>query len=235
VLLWIHGGGYLVGTAKQDDLICARFAKRLGVTVVSVDYRLAPEHPFPGPLEDCFAAFELIHREAALLGIDPERVVIGGMSAGGGLAAALALRIHDRERPAPRLQLLVYPMVDDRTVLREIDSRNHRVWNPASNRLGWTSYLGRAPGSPSIEDHAAPARRQDFSGLPPAWIGVGTCDLFHDEDVAYAQKLRDAGVPVDLEIVPGAFHGFDAVLPDKPVSRRFFEAQAAAIEKALAR
>lgn len=234
-LLWIHGGGYMIGNAQQDDLLCARFAERLGVTVVSVDYRLAPEHPFPAPLDDCFAAFEWIHGEAAALGVEPARVVIGGMSAGGGLAAALALRIRDRGRPTPRLQLLVYPMLDDRTVLREVDGRHHRLWNQASNRLGWASYLGREPGGASIPDHAAPARRQDLSGLPPAWIGVGTLDLFHDEDVAYAQRLREAGIDVDLEIVGGAFHGFDAVLPGKPVSRRFFEAQAAAVERALAR
>lgn len=232
-LLWIHGGGYMIGEARQDDSICARFAQRLGVTVVSVDYRLAPEHPFPAPLGDCFAAFELIHREAASLGIDPERVIVGGMSAGGGLAAALALLVHDRGRPAPLLQLLVYPMLDDRTVLRAIDGRHHRLWNAASNRLGWSSYLAREPGSEGVPDHAAPARRQDLSGLPPAWIGVGTLDLFHDEDVAYARRLREAGIPTDLEIVEGAFHGFDAVLPGKPVSRRFFEAQAAAIERAL--
>lgn len=232
-LLWIHGGGYVIGRAKQDDGLCARFVKALGVTVVSVDYRLAPEHPFPTPVEDCFAAYELLHREAAALGVDPSRVVIGGQSAGGGLAAALALLIHDRGRPAPRLQLLVYPMLDDRTVLRAVDDRHHRLWDAPSNRLGWTSYLGREPGGAEVPDHAAPARRAELRGLPAAWIGVGTCDLFHDEDVAYAERLRQAGVGVELERVDGAFHGFDAALPNAPVSQRFFDAQCAAIARAL--
>lgn len=234
VMLWIHGGGYVMGRAKQDDALCARFAKRLGVTVVSVDYRLAPELPFPGPLEDCFAAYDFVHREAASLGVDPARLVIAGQSAGGGLAAALTLLVHDRQRPAPKLQLLAYPMLDDRTVTREVDGRHHRLWDAKSNRYGWAAYLGRAGGSEGVSDHAAPARRSDLRGLPPAWIGVGTCDLFHDEDLAYAAQLRAAGVPTTLEVVEGAFHAFDAVVPKAKVSERFFDAQVAAIDEAIA-
>ncbi len=233
-VLWIHGGGYVIGRAKTDDARCAHLAKRLGATVFSVDYRLAPEHPFPTPLDDCLAAYELLHRDASALGVDPSRMVIAGLSAGGGLAAALVLRAHDRGLPPPALQLLVYPMLDDRTVLRTVDDRLHRLWNPASNRLGWTSYLGREPGGEGISDHAAPARRIDLRGLAPAWIGVGTADLFLDEDVAYATRLREAGVPVTLDVVEGAFHGFDAVAPGAPVSRRFFDAQVEAIERAFA-
>ena len=221
-----------VGTAGRQ--LCARFADRLDVVVVSVDYRLAPEHPYPTPLEDCFAAFEFLHRHAGELGIDPARLVIGGQSAGGGLAAALTLLVHDRKRPAPTLQLLVYPMLDDRTVLKNVDGRFHRMWNQKSNAYGWRSYLGRAPGSPEVTDHAAPARRVSFVGLPPAWIGVGTLDLFHDEDLAYAARLREAGVPTSVEIVEGAFHGFDAVMPKRPVSQRFFDSQVAAIETRIA-
>lgn len=234
VVLWIHGGGYVMGRAKQDDGFCGRLAQRLGATIVSVDYRLAPELPFPGPLEDCFAAHEYVHREAVSLGVDPSRMVIAGQSAGGGLAAALTLLVHDRGRPAPRLQLLVYPMLDDRTVTRELDGRHHRLWDAESNRYGWASYLGRAGGSDGVSDHAAPARRSDLRGLPPAWIGVGTCDLFHDENLAYAARLRAAGVPTTLEVIEGAFHAFDAVVPRAPVSQRFFDAQVAAIEQAFA-
>jgi acetyl esterase/lipase len=234
-LLWIHGGGYVIGSAKLDDVMCARFAKRLGAVVVSVDYRLAPQHPFPAPLDDCLAAYDFVHREAASLGIDPTRVIIAGASAGGGLAAGLVLRAHDLKRPAPIFQLLVYPMIDDRTVQREVSDRDLRLWNPSSNRYGWASYLGREPGAADVPDHAAPARRVDFTGLPPAWIGVGTRDLFHAEDVAYAERLRAAGVPVTLDIVDGAFHGFDVVVSKAGVSRRFFDAQIAAIETALRR
>lgn len=232
--MWIHGGGYVLGSAQQDDSLCARFAERLDVVVVSVDYRLAPEHPYPTPLEDCFAAFEFMHRHAGELGIDPARLVIGGQSAGGGLAAALTLLVHDRKRPAPALQLLVYPMLDDRTVLKNVDGRFHRMWDQKSNAYGWRSYLGRAPGSIGVTDHAAPARRKSFVGLPPAWIGVGTLDLFYDEDLAYAARLREAGVSTSVEIVEGAFHGFDAVMAKRPVSERFFEAQVAALETRIA-
>jgi len=235
-IVWIHGGGYVIGSAKQDDPTCIRFAKRLDAVVVNVDYRLAPEHPFPAPLDDCYAAFEWLHENAASLGVDPSRVVIAGQSAGGGLAAALVLRAHDVARwPRPMLQVLVYPMLDDRTALRtDVDERQFRLWNNASNRVGWRAYLGREPGADDVTDHAAPARRVDLSRLPPAWIGVGTHDLFHDENVKYAERLRAAGVAVQLDIIDGVFHGFDALFPKKAVSRRFFDAQVDAIRKLLA-
>lgn len=233
VLIWIHGGGYIVGAAQQDDTLCARFAKRLNAVVVNVEYRLAPEHPFPAPLDDCLAAFDFVHANAAKLEVDVSRLAIGGQSAGGGLAAALVLRIRDLGRPMPKFQLLVYPMLDDRTVLKPVDDRQLRVWDSKSNRLGWTSYLGREPGSPDVSDHAAPARRQDFSGLPATWIGVGSRDLFHDEDLAYATQLRAAGVQTSVDVIEGAFHGFDALLPGKKVSRDFFDLQARALESAF--
>jgi acetyl esterase/lipase len=199
-----------------------------------VEYRLAPQHPFPTPLEDCYAAFELMHRESSALGIDPRRIMIGGASAGGGLAAALTLLVHDRERPAPILQLLVYPMLDDRTVTPSAARHFHRLWDQPSNALGWRSYLGRPPGGLDVSDHAAPARRSDLRGLPPTWIGVGTLDLFHEEDVAYAERLRAAGVATTLEVVPGAFHGFDVVLPKARVSEAFLVSQLSAMRAALA-
>ena len=225
-LLWIHGGGYVIGHPGQDDVLCRRYAQRLGVTVASVDYRLAPEHPYPVPVEDCYSALTWL---AALPSVDPGRVAIGGASAGGGLAAALAFFARDRGEVAPAAQLLVYPMLDDRTVHRRMDKPGLRLWNHSNNKFGWSAYLGDA--DPEV---AVPARRTDLSGLPPAWMGVGTFDLFHDEDLAYAERLKAAGVPCDVEVVKGAFHGFDGIVPKAEVSQAFFNSQCAMLRRVLA-
>jgi acetyl esterase/lipase len=226
-LLWIHGGGYVIGSAAQDDVLCRRFARDLGATVASVDYRLAPENPYPAPLEDCYSALTWLAR---LPSVDPARVAIGGASAGGGLAAALALLARDRAEVPLAAQLLVYPMLDDRTVHRhDLDNPGHRLWNQSSNKFGWACYLGDAD-----PDIAVPARREDLSGLPPTWMGVGTLDLFHDEDVAYAERLKAAGVPCEVEVVPGAFHGFDGIVPKARVSQSFFDSQCAVLREAFA-
>ena len=225
-LLWIHGGGYVIGHPGQDDVLCRRFARRLGVTVASVDYRLAPEHPYPVPVEDCYSALTWL---ANLPSVDPSRVAIGGASAGGGLAAALALHARDSGEVALAAQLLVYPMLDDRTVDRDgLDNPGLRLWNQSNNKFGWSAYLGGA--DPEI---AVPARRTDLSGLPPAWMGVGTFDLFHDEDLAYAERLKAAGVPCDVEVVKGAFHGFDGIVPKAKVSQAFFNSQCAMLQRIL--
>ncbi|MGV0714331.1 alpha/beta hydrolase [Mycolicibacterium sp. XJ662] len=225
-LLWIHGGGYVIGHPAQDDVLCRRFARELGVTVASVDYRLAPEHPYPDSLEDCYSALTWL---AALPSVDPARVAIGGASAGGGLAAALALMARDRGEVPVAAQLLVYPMLDDRTCdRRDLDNPGLRLWNQTSNKFGWAAYLGDAD-----PDVAVPARRDDLSGLPPAWIGVGTLDLFHDEDLAYAERLKAAGVPCEVEVVDGAFHGFDGIAPKAAVSQAFFNSQCAMLRQAL--
>ncbi len=216
-LLWIHGGGYVIGSAAQDDRLCRRFASTLGVTVASVDYRLAPQHPYPAGLQDCYAALGWL---AGLPSVDPAQVAIGGASAGGGLAAALALLARDRAEIPVAAQLLVYPMLDDRSVGPDLDHPGHRLWSQNSNGFGWSAYLGAADPA-----EAVPARREDLSGLPAAWIGVGSLDLFHDEDLAYAQRLRAAGVPCEVEVVPGAFHGFDAVARKSAVARSFFAHQ----------
>lgn len=225
-LLWIHGGGYVIGHAAQDDVQCRRFARELGITVASVDYRLAPENPYPAPLEDCYAALTWL---AALPSVDRTRVAIGGASAGGGLAAALALLARDRGEVTPAAQLLVYPMLDDRTVDRDgLNHPGHRLWNQTTNKFGWSAYLGDAD-----PDVAVPARRTDLVGLPPAWVGVGTLDLFHDEDLAYAERLRAAGVPCQVEVIQGAFHGFDGVAPKAKVSQEFFRTQCEVLRQAL--
>ena len=225
-LLWIHGGGYVIGSAAQDDDLCRRFARELGVIVAAVDYRLAPEYPYPIPLEDCYGALRWL---ADLPGVDPARVAVAGASAGGGLAAALALLARDRGEVNLAAQLLVYPMLDDRSATQEgLDDHHHRLWTQKSNVYGWASYLGDA--DPNV---AVPARNPDLGGLPPAWIGVGTNDLFHREDLAYAERLTAAGVPCEVEVVPGAFHGFDGVVPKAPVSRNFFASQASWLKKHL--
>jgi acetyl esterase/lipase len=230
-LLWIHGGGMVLGDAAQDSRFCRLIADRLNIVVVSVEYRLAPEHPFPAPLEDCYTALQWLARQPD---IDAARIAIGGQSAGAGLAAALALLAKERGKIRPVLQLLSYPMLDDRTTTRtDIDPRRLRLWSPASNRFGWRSYLGPATADGNVSPLAAPARYDDLSGLPPAWIGVGTNDLFHDEDVTYARRLQQAGVASTLHVVPGAYHNFDAIEAKAAISRAFVKAQTAALDEAL--
>jgi len=226
-VLWIHGGGYLIGSPGQDEQLCRRYSRALGAVVAAVDYRLAPEHQYPVPLDDCYAALAWL---AAQPGVDPARIAVAGASAGGGLAASLVQLALDRGEVPLRAQLLAYPMLDDRTAYRDdVDKPGMRLWDNASNRFGWAAYLGSA--DPEI---AVPARRQDLHGLPPAWIGVGTLDLFHDEDLDYAGRLRAAGVPCTVKVVRGAFHGFDGMLPDAKVSRSFFRSQCAMLRRALA-
>lgn len=233
-LLWIHGGGLIFGAPEQDDRTNIAFARELGITVAAVRYRLGPDHPAPAAVEDAYAALCGLAERAGDLHIDVDRIAIGGASAGGGIAAALALLAHDRAEIRPVFQLLLYPMLDDRTTTRtDLDTLKVRVWTPKSNRYGWSSYLGDAVAGPGVSPYAAAARREDLTGLPPAWIGVGTLDLFHDEDAEYARRLSDSGVPCDLDVIPGAFHGFDLVFPKAEISREFWRRQARALKRAL--
>ncbi len=214
--LHIHGGGFVLGDPVSSHERCSTIAAELGIRVVSVDYRLAPEHPFPAALHDCVDVLRWMAETADAEGIDASRIAVGGESAGGGLAACTAQAATDLGLPLA-FQLLVYPMLDDRTRAR-VDDRGRYVWSAASNRYGWRSYLGDVdPATP----YAAGARRADLSGLPPAWIGVGALDLFHAEDVAYADRLRADGVAVELVEVPGAYHGFDALRPTAPGVQAF--------------
>jgi acetyl esterase/lipase len=229
-LVWIHGGGLVIGSASMDDAFCRRVAGQVGAVVASVEYRLAPEHPFPTPLEDCYSVLGWLAEQVE---VDAARIAVGGASAGGGLAAALALLAKERGEVGPRFQLLVYPMLDDRSAARtDLDETRMRMWNRASNEFGWRAYLGAAFGA-EVPPLAVPARYPDLSDLPPAWIGVGTNDLFHAEDLAYAARLRQAGVEVEVLEVPGAYHGFDMVQRKAPVSRRFAAAQITALAAAL--
>lgn len=229
-LLWIHGGGTIMGHAELDHAWCSEIAERLGLVVVNVSYRLAPENPFPAPLDDCFSALRWLHDAAHELGVDPARIAVGGASAGGGLAAALCQRALDSGTLPVAFQLLVYPMIDDRTCLRRgLGQQGKILWTPTSNRFAWTCYLGHRPTPVEPRPYAAAARREDLSGLPPAWIGVGDLDLFHDEDVDYAERLRAAGVPCDLVVEKGMFHGADS----SPTLLHFNEAKLAALARAL--
>jgi acetyl esterase/lipase len=228
-LLWIHGGGMVVGTASSEfSFTQKRYSPHMDVAMAFVEYRLAPEHPFPAAMDDCAAALTWLADQPE---VDASRIAIGGGSAGGGLAAGLALRARDEMDVNPVLQLLVYPMIDDRTAQREdLDDMPVKLWNQTCNRFGWSSYLAGAAGD-DVHPHAAPSRAEDLSGLPPAWIGVGTLDLFHDEDVEYARRLREAGVPCELEVVEGAFHGFD--MGSAPVVQDFHRSQVDALRAAF--
>ncbi len=231
-LLWLHGGGLIVGQPSMDDERCARFARELGLVVVSVGYRLAPEHPFPAALDDAVSVWGWLQTSSD---VESTRVSVGGESAGGGLAACLAQRLRDGGGPQPVAQLLIYPMLDDRTAERhDLDAAGHLVWTQRSNRTGWSAYLGRAPGGPDAPPYAAAARCDDLRGLPPAWIGVGRLDLFWDEAHAYAQRLEGAGVPVTLHEVPGAPHGFVVFAPQVPIAQAFVRSQLAFLREHLA-
>lgn len=233
-LLWTHGGGYVMGSPEQDEPKNIALVRALGITVVAVRYRLAPEHPAPAPVEDAYAGLRWLHRQASSLGVDPTRIAIGGASAGGGLATTLGYVAFDRGEVPVAFQLLVYPMLDDRTATRtDHDTRHVRLWSPGSNAWAWSAYLGHPPGETTASSYSAAARRQDLRGLPPTWIGVGTIDLFHDEDIAFAERLRASGVPCELELVEGAFHGFDFLFPNTGVSRAFFETQVRVLRAAL--
>jgi acetyl esterase/lipase len=230
-LLWIHGGGFVIGSAAQDDAVCGHLAAGAGVVVAAVDYRRAPEHPFPTPLHDCYDALTWL---AARADVDPNRLAVGGASAGGGLAAGLAILARQRGDLGLAFQLLAYPMLDDRSALRgDLDDRRTRLWDNRSNRYAWTAYLGTSAGGADVSPLAAPARCTDLVGLPPAWIGVGTHDILLPEGLAYAAALEAAGVPCSLEVVQGAFHGFDSIRPGAPVTAAFRASQVQALRTGL--
>lgn len=209
-LLHIHGGGYIIGDADMMDAANRGTAADLGCAIFSVDYRLAPETAHPGPVEDCYAALKWVHDHAAELKVDTTRIGIKGESAGGGLAAGLALLARDRGEVRLAFQHLIYPMIDDRTCVAADPHPfvGEFVWTPEHNVFGWASLLGRAPGGPDVSPYAAAARATDLARLPPTFISVGALDLFLEEDIDYARRLSRAGVPVELHVYPGAFHGF---------------------------
>lgn len=231
----IHGGGYVGGSAAQLEPLHRPLAHELHCVIVSVDYRLAPETRFPGGIEDCYAGLGWTFSNADVLGIDRARIGVMGESAGGGLAAALTLLVRDRGEYQLAFQHLIYPMLDDRTCVAAAPNpiAGEFIWTPHNNHFGWSSLLGQPPGSPGISPYAAPARSDDLSNLPPAYIACPTLDLFIDEDIAYAHRLLRAGVPVELHVYPGGFHGFDIFGGDAPISAQARRDSVSALKRAL--
>jgi acetyl esterase/lipase len=207
-IVTIHGGGYVIGSYDMDSPLLERWCPGLGVVGVSVEYRLAPETPYPGPLDDCYAALCWTYDNAAALGIDQNRIGVYGLSAGGGLAAALALLARDRGEVPLAFVLLDCPMLDDRQQTPSMQAEGLYVWAWASNEFGWRSYLGDLYGSDQVPPYAAAAREVDLAGLPPTCVIVGSIDGFRDEDIDYAQRLNQAGVPCELHVIAGLPHAY---------------------------
>lgn len=234
-LLWIHGGGLIIGGARQDDRLCGALVRDLGLTVVSVDYRLAPEHPYPAAIDDCLEAWQWLLQSARELGIDAARLAIGGQSAGGGLAAALAQRLVDLGGTQPAAQLLLCPMLDDRTATRhELDGIAYPLWTNRANRQAWTWYLGQPAGAATLPPYAAAARRDNLAGLPPAWLSIGDIELFYDEVSRYHARLQDAGVRCVLHTTPQGPHAFESMVPDAAITRALMLSAYAFLRETLA-
>lgn len=231
----IHGGGFTASSALGSLPNIQQLALALDCPVITVEYRLAPETTWSGSLEDNYAALLWMHAHAAEIGVDPARIAVMGESAGGGHAALLTLAVRDRGDMSLAFQALVYPMIDDRagTSRKLAEHIGWFGWSPDANRFGWQSFLGCRPGGRKVPVEAVPARVADLAGLPPAFIGVGGLDLFVEENVEYARRLNAAGVPTELLVIPGAFHGFDMFLPDADISRRFAQAKLAALRRGL--
>lgn len=221
-MLDMHGGGYIHGNPEFSMLYLARLVAKFGFTAVSVDYRLAPGTRYPGSLHDNYAALKWFHDNAASMGVDPARIAIMGVSAGGGHAAALAIHARDRGEVPVLFQLLLCPMLDDRTgsSVEPGEALGHMVWTRENNREGWGALLGMAPGGADVPAAAVPARVENLAGLPPAFISVGSLDLFSVEDEQYAQRLSAAGVPTEFHKFAGGFHAFELVVPEAKVSQQ---------------
>jgi acetyl esterase/lipase len=229
-LYFMHGGGMVLGNLETDHLTAVRLCETIGAVVVSVDYRLAPEHPYPAGVDDALAGLTWMAAHADELGFDPQRLALYGGSAGGGLALAIALRIRDEGGPAIHFVMVPYPMIDDRNETassREIVDVG--IWDRAGNIEAWEWYLG----GQEADGYAAPAREENLTGLPPTFIDVGDQDMFMDEAVTFAQRLEAAGVPTELHVYPGAYHGSEVFAPTAPLSEQIWAARTAALERAL--
>lgn len=221
-ILHLHGGGYVLGSPEANAPQDCAWAKGMDAVVVAPAYRLAPETAFPGNVEDAYAALAWLYKNAGQLGVDTSKIAVAGESAGGGLAASLALLVRDRKEYSFCFQYLIFPMLDDRTTIRaDLSSMfGEYIWDREKNRFGWAALLGQAPGGHDVSPYAAAARADDLSGLPPAFISTGAMDLFTEEDLEYARRLMAAGVPVEMHVYPGAPHGFMWV-PTARVTKQF--------------
>jgi len=219
-VLFFHGGGYIFGHIDHFDGPVARYVSASGVPMLSVEYRRTPEHPFPTPIEDAYAALRWLHEHAPELGVDPGRIGVMGDSAGGGMAAAVSILTRERGGPKITRQILIMPMLDDRTTTPDPHIAPYALWSYDDSATAWPALLGDAAGGPDVPATAAPARLEDATGLPPAYIEVGQLDVFRDEDTAYATKLSRAGVPVEFHLHPGVPHEFDSIAFNSDVARR---------------
>ncbi|WP_433378028.1 alpha/beta hydrolase [Streptosporangium sp. CA-115845] len=229
-IYYIHGGGMILGDIAGEDANATMICDQVGAVVVSVEYRLAPEHPHPAPVEDCYAGLVWMAKNAGELGVAPERLAIYGASAGGGLTIGTALLARDRGGPALSFMMPIYPMLDDRN---ETPSSHEitdiGIWDRAGNIEAWAWYLG----GKEADRYAAPARAEDLTGLPPAFIDVGTVDLFRDEDIAFAQRLMQAGVPTELRVNPGSYHASETFASEAALSKRIWAGRIDALRRAL--
>jgi acetyl esterase/lipase len=234
-VLSLHGGGLVMGSYDADDVLFDSWCPKQGIVGVAVEYRVAPEVPYPGALHDAYAALRWTHEHADELGIDPARIGVRGVSAGGGLAAALALHVRDRGESLLAFQLLDCPMLDDRQQTPSSRMEGLAVWSRESNEFGWRSYLGELYGRDDVPATAAPARATDLSGLPPTLVSVGAVDGFRDEDVDYATRLNQAGVPTALHVYPRACHGFTMMAPGAAITQQCFANMEAWLREQLTR
>ncbi|MDX2855267.1 alpha/beta hydrolase [Streptomyces scabiei] len=235
VIYHVHGGGMIVGNNRVGVDAPLAWAREVGAVVVSVEYRLAPENPYPAPIDDVYAGLLWIADHAEEIGADAERIVITGASAGGGLTAALALLLRDRKGPRPVGQMLMCPMLDDRNDTPSVyQMEGLGAWDRTANDTGWTALLGERRGGPDVSPYAAPARADDLTGLPPAFLDVGSAETFRDEVVAYATRLWQAGGAAELHVWPGGFHGFESFAPQAVLSQACQAAQVAWLRRLLA-